>query len=176
MNEPRKPAGRKAGKPESRWGDRLTGLQARRPESPQVGEPDPPRKQVIRHHWELEVHKLAVDVAMQIFELSKKWPPEEKFSLTDQARRSSRSVAAQIAEAWRKRKYEAAFVSKLNDAEGEAAETQDWVMFAVKCGYVDRKTGIELHQQCDHVLGKLTKMGNNPGPWLLNRTSPKPSD
>jgi four helix bundle protein len=134
------------------------------------------RRKPIRHHWELEVHQLAVEVAMEIFELSKNWPSEEKFSLTDQARRSSRSVAAQIAEAWRKRKYEAAFVSKLNDSEGEAAETQDWVMFAVKCGYVDRETGIELHHKCDQILGKLTNMGNNLGPWLLNRTSPKPPD
>jgi four helix bundle protein len=126
----------------------------------------------IRHHWDLEVHKLAVEVAMRVFELSKRFPSEERFSLTDQVRRSSRSVATNIAEGWRKRKYEAAFVSKLNDAEGEAAETQDWVMFAVRCDYLDRESGIQLHQDCDHILGKLTKMGNNPGPWLLHRTSP----
>ena len=109
---------------------------------------------------------------MRVFELSKRFPSEERFSLTDQVRRSSRSVATNIAEGWRKRKYEAAFVSKLNDAEGEAAETQDWVMFAVRCDYLDRESGIQLHQDCDHILGKLTKMGNNPGPWLLHRTSP----
>ncbi len=112
---------------------------------------------------------------MSVFELSKRWPPEEKFSLTDQIRRSSRSVAANIAEAWRKRKYELSFVNKLNDAEGEAAETQDWVMFAVRCGYLTREEGKNLHQQCDQVLGKLTKMGNRPGPWLLQRTSPPPA-
>lgn len=158
-----RPAGRQAGRPV----DRLDGSGVLQSEA---------RRKPIRHHWELEVHQLAVEVAMQIFELSKEWPSEERFSLTDQARRSSRSVAAQIAEAWRKRKYEAAFVSKLNDSEGEAAETQDWVMFAVKCGYVDRETGIELHHKCDQILGKLTNMGNNPDPWLLNRTSPKPPD
>jgi four helix bundle protein len=131
------------------------------------------RPKVIRHHWELDVHKLAVETAMQVFEHSKNWPSAERFSLVDQIRRSSRSVATNIAEAWRKRKYEAAFVSKLNDAEAEAAETQDWVMFAVRCGYLDRAAGHQLHQDCDNVLGKLTRMGNNPEPWLLNRTSPR---
>lgn len=146
----------------------------------QAAKPDPavsPRREPIRHHWELEVHKLAVEIAMRIFELSHQWPENEKYSLIDQVRRSSRSVATNIAEAWRKRKYEAAFVSKLSDAEGEAAETQDWVMFAVRCHYLDRDEGKRLHQACDRVLGKLTKMGNNPAPWLLHRTSPKaPND
>jgi four helix bundle protein len=135
-----------------------------------------PRKDAIRHHWELEVHKLAVDVAMRVFESSRHWPAEEKYSLTDQVRRSSRSVAANLAEGWRKRKYEAAFVSKLNDAEGEAAETQDWLMFAVRCGYLDRDAGVQLHRDCDRILAMLTKMGNHPAPWLLNRTSPKLPD
>lgn len=131
------------------------------------------RRSVIRHHWELEVHRLAVEVAMQIFECSKTWPKDERYSLVDQARRSSRSVAPNIAEAWRKRKYEAAFVSKLNDAEGEAAETQDWILFAVRCGYLDREAGKVLHQECDHILGKLTKMGNHPTPWLLQKSAPR---
>jgi four helix bundle protein len=145
------------------------GRMARKPAGHQAS--SPAARQAIRHHWELEVHKLAVEVAMRTFDLSKQWPAEEKFSLTDQVRRSSRSVVAHIAEGWRKRKYEAAFVSKLNDAEGEAAETQDWLMFAVRCGYLERQTGIQLHQDCDHILAMFTKMGNHPGPWLLNRTS-----
>lgn len=153
----------------------------RKPESRQAGRSDAvatraiplAKPQPIRHHWELDVHKLAVEVAMRLFDRSKSWPEEERYSLTDQVRRSSRSVATNIAEAWRKRKYEAAFVSKLTDAEAEAAETQDWVMFAVRCGYLDRAIGQQLHLDCDHILGKLTKMGNHPDPWLLNRTSPR---
>ena len=149
-----------------------------KPAGQKAGKPDPSasaRGEVIRHHWELDVHQIAVEVAMSVFELSKRWPPEENFSLTDPIRRSSRSVAANIAEAWRKRKYELSFVNKLNNAEGEAAETQDWVMFAVHCGYLTRDEGKDLHQQCDRVLGKLTNMGNRPGPWLLQRTSPRPA-
>jgi len=77
----------------------------------------------ITHHWELDVYRLGMELAVEIFQETKVWPAEEKFSLTDQIRRSSRSVTAQLAEGWRKRRYQAAFVSKLNDSEGEAAET-----------------------------------------------------
>jgi len=84
----------------------------------------------IQSHEELEVYQLAFKAAMRIFELSKSFSLEERYALTDQIRRSSRSVCSNIAEAWRKRRYEAAFVSKLNDAEAEAAETQTWVSFA----------------------------------------------
>jgi four helix bundle protein len=85
----------------------------------------------ILRHQDLIVYRKAVEAAMQIFEISKTFPKEETYSLTDQIRRSSRSVSANIAEAWRKRRYVAAFISKLNDAEGEAAETQTWLEFAV---------------------------------------------
>ncbi len=81
---------------------------------------------------------------MKIFQLSKSFPKEEKYALTDQIRRSSRSVGANLAEAWRKRRYQAAFIAKLNDSEGEAAETQTWLDFAVQCGYMDAQTGEEL--------------------------------
>ena len=121
----------------------------------------------IQYHWELDVYQLSIEGSMRIFELSKKFPKEEIYSLTDQVRRSSRSVSANIAEAWRRRKYEKAFVNKLNEAEGEAAETQVWIEFAVKCKYLDRKIGQELHQLYDQIIGKLVKMGNNPEPWLL---------
>lgn len=80
--------------------------------------------QMVARHQDLDVYKKAFEAAMQVFEFSKKSPKEEVYSLTDQIRRSSRSVCANLAEAWRKRRYEAAFVSKLNDAEAEAAETQ----------------------------------------------------
>jgi four helix bundle protein len=82
---------------------------------------------LIKHHWELDVYKLSVETSMEIFRLSKKFPKEEIYSLTDQIRRSSRAVSAMTAEAWRRRKYEAAFVNKLNEAEEEAAETQTWI-------------------------------------------------
>jgi four helix bundle protein len=122
-------------------------------------------------HEELDVYKLAFEAAMRIFEMTKQFPREETYSLTDQIRRSSRSVCANIAEAWRKRRYEAAFVCKLNDAETEAAETQTWLRFAVECGYLSPEVAQELHQTYDHVIGKLVKMIVNPKPWLLTRRS-----
>src|SRR5262249_42936417 len=84
----------------------------------------------IREHTELAVYQKGFDAAMLIFEMSKKFPKEETYSLTDQIRRSSRSVCANLAEAWRKRRYKAAFIAKLSDAESEAAETQVWIEFA----------------------------------------------
>ena len=107
----------------------------------------------IQSHAELEVYKLAFHAAMKIFELSKAFPREEVYSLTDQIRRSSRAVCSNLAEAWRKRRYEAAFVSKLNDSESEAAETQSWIRFAVECGYCSEEIGQELYQICDHIKG-----------------------
>jgi len=124
---------------------------------------------VIQSHEELDVYRLAFDAAMRVFEMSKRFPREETYSLTDQIRRSSRSVCGNIAEAWRKRRYEAAFVSKLNDAESEAAETQTWIRFAVECGYWPAEMGAELYQSYDHVLGKLVNMIVRPTPWLMRR-------
>ena len=124
---------------------------------------------MIRSHEELDVYQLAFEAAMRVFEMSKRFPREETYSLTDQIRRSSRSVCGNIAEAWRKRRYEAAFVSKLNDAESEAAETQTWIHFAVECSYWTAEMGQELHQTYDHVIGKLVNMIINPSPWILRR-------
>lgn len=87
----------------------------------------------IQYHWDLDVYEISVEAAMRIFEISKRFPKEEIYSLTDQIRRSSRSVSANITEVWRRRKYEKVFVNKLNESEGEAAETQVWLEFAVKC-------------------------------------------
>src|SRR4051795_4513138 len=92
----------------------------------------------IQSHTELDVYRAAFDAAMQIFQASKAFPKEETYSLTDQIRRSSRSVCANLAEAWRKRRYTAAFVAKLSDSESEAAETQVWLQFTVEGGYLDR--------------------------------------
>lgn len=121
----------------------------------------------IRYHWQLDVYKLSVVAAMEIFEASRRFPREEMYSLTDQIRRSSRSVSGQLGEGWHKRRYEAAFLSKLVDAQGEAGETQVWLEYCVKCGYLDRQTGRKLHRLNNRILGKLVTMENNPSPWLL---------
>src|SRR5688572_7469304 len=96
-------------------------------------------------HRDLHVYESAFGAARRVFELSERFPKEEVYSLTDQIRRSSRSVCANLAEAWRKRRYEAAFVSKLSDAETEAAEIQVWLEFAVDCGYVDAEQARDLY-------------------------------
>jgi four helix bundle protein len=101
---------------------------------------------------------------MRIFELTKSFPKEETYSLTDQIRRSSRSVCSNIAEAWRKRRYEAAFVSKLNDAEAEAAETQTWLEFSGRCNYLDAAVGRELYTTYDNISS--TSSGQVWGSWL----------
>ena len=121
----------------------------------------------IQEHTDLEVYKKAFDTAMLIFEASKKFPREETYSLTDQIRRSSRSVCANLAEAWRKRRYKAAFISKLSDAESEAAETQVWIEFAVKCGYLLRDRGTPLYQTYDEILRMLVAMINRPQSWVI---------
>ena len=121
----------------------------------------------IKTHDDLEVYQLAFKAAMKIFELSKKFPAEEKYSLTDQIRRSSRSVCSNLAEAWRKRRYRAAFLAKLNDSEAEAAETQVWIQFAVKCGYMEPDDGRELYEMYNQILGSLVNMITKPENWLL---------
>jgi four helix bundle protein len=128
---------------------------------------------LIKHHWEMDVYKLSVETAMDIFRASERWPKEEMYSLNDQIRRSSRAVSAAIAEGWRRRKYAAVVVNKLNEAEGEAAETQTWIEYAVKCEYLDRKEGARLFRLCDRILGKLVKMGNEPERWVLAKSRPR---
>ncbi|WP_375448785.1 four helix bundle protein [uncultured Nostoc sp.] len=141
-------------------------------------------KELVRKHQDLEIYKMAFDMAMQIFELSKKFPVEERYSLTDQIRRSdapnvanaslSRSVCANLAEAWRKRRYEAAFVAKLNDCvrgacrrQAEAAETQTWIEFSVKCGYLNVEIGRELYGTYNQILSGLVNMINHSESWLM---------
>jgi four helix bundle protein len=123
----------------------------------------------IQSHDELDVYKMAFESAMRMFEISKRFPKEETYSLTDQICRSSRSVCANIAEGWRKRRYEAAFINKLFDAEAEAAETQTWLEFAFECEYVPAEVMKELKKTYDYVIGKLVKMIINPAPWILPR-------
>lgn len=121
----------------------------------------------VKTHGDLRVYRRAFDVAMRIFVLSKEFPKDETYSLTDQIRRSSRSVCANLAEAWRKRRYQAAFISKLSDAETEAAETQVWLEFAVKCEYVDRDVAAELYRTYDEILATIIGMINHPETWTL---------
>jgi len=120
-----------------------------------------------RSHEDLGIYQMAFEAAMKIFELSRKFPQEEKYSLTDQIRRSSRSVCANLAEAWRKRRYKAAFIAKLNDCEAEAAETQVWLKFAVKCNYLPLEPGRELYTTYNQILSGLVKMINNPNRWTI---------
>jgi four helix bundle protein len=126
----------------------------------------------IRSHNDLEVFKRAFTTAMEVFQASKGFPKDETYSLTDQVRRSSRSVCANIVEAWRKRRYDAAFISKLSDAETEAAETQLWLQFAVNCGYLDRDTGAAFYRSYDAVITTLVGMMNHPETWVIKRLPP----
>src|ERR1044072_4808186 len=123
-------------------------------------------KKIIRHQ-DLEVYKKAFAASLQIFVLSKQFPKEETYSLTDQIRRSSRSICANLAEAWRKRRYKAAFISKLNDAEAEAAETQTWIEFAVRCNYLNRERGKQLFSMYDEVISTFVGMINHSSSWIL---------
>ena len=114
---------------------------------------------------ELQVYQGAFEAAMRIFHLTKEFPVEERYSLTDQVRRSSRSVCANIAEAWRKRRYPAAFVSKLSDADAEATETQVWLDIAQSCGYLDGETHAELRDRYGHLGAQLARMMAAPEQW-----------
>lgn len=126
------------------------------------------RKSRIRKHTDLEVYQRAFSAAMQWFEYSKEFPTEERYSLTDQGRRSSRSVCANLAEAWRKRRYAAAFVAKLSDSEAEASETQTWIQFAVECKYLNETQGRILYTEYDNIIGMLVNMIKDPQSWTLN--------
>jgi len=108
---------------------------------------------------------LAFEAAMKIFEITKSFPKEEKYSLTDQIRRSSRSVCSNIGEAFRKRRYPKAFVSKLSDSEGEAAETQVWLDFSLRCQYINEQIYRELDEQYNNIIGKLVNMSLQPEKW-----------
>jgi len=121
----------------------------------------------ITSHLDLDVYRRAFKAAMQIFEVSKKFPKEETYSLTDQIRRSSRSVCANLAEAWRKRRYEAAFIAKISDAEAEAAETQTWLEFAVHCKYLTPDVGKELDDAYEKIIPTLVGMINHSESWIL---------
>lgn len=128
----------------------------------------------IRSHKELRVWQEAMDLAMEVFALSRAFPSDERFSLTDQVRRSSRSVAANIAEAWRKRRYEAAFIAKLNDAEGEAAESQTHLEVALRCGYITSAVMAPLDARYEQLLAQLVTMSTQPEVWTVGANVNKP--
>ena len=112
----------------------------------------------IKNVRDLDVYKLAFEAAMEIFNLTKLFPQEEKYSLVDQIRRSSRSVCSSLAESWRKRRYLAVFRNKLTDAMQEASETQTWLEFCQACGYIDSNTFSKLDQKYEHILAMLNNM------------------
>jgi len=120
---------------------------------------------LIKDFKELRVYKVSFEAAMRIFSLPRNWPAEERYSLTDQIRRSSRSVCANLAEAWRKRLCVPNFVSKVSDANAEAAETSVWLDFARRCGYLDADTHTHLSQDYEQISGSLVKMAAHPQPW-----------
>jgi four helix bundle protein len=107
---------------------------------------------------ELNVYKLAFASAMEIFKMTKSFPTEEKYSLTDQVRRSSRSVCTNLAEGWHKRRYIAAFINKLTDAIQESSETQTWLEFSLACGYIDKNCFDQLFEKYEHIIAQLLTM------------------
>jgi four helix bundle protein len=130
----------------------------------------------ISNYTDLRVFQNAMEAATKIFELTRSFPAEEKFSMTDQIRGSSRSVCSNLSGAWRKRRHKDAFVAKLNDAEGQACETQVWVEFARKCNYLEGDVCDGLHSAYDLILGQLVKMINEPYKWLIKKSPDPPAE
>jgi four helix bundle protein len=121
----------------------------------------------IRSYRELRVYQNAFAAAMRIFDITKNFPSEEKYSMVDQMRRSSRAVCANLAESWRKRRYTAHFVSKLTDSESEADETRVWLEFALASGYITQVFFDELDRKYDLILGQLIRMHSEPEKWTI---------
>ena len=122
---------------------------------------------IINSAKELKVYKAAYELAMEIYQVSKQWPTDEKYSLTDQIRRSSRSVCGNLREAWAKRRYEAHFINKLTDSDGGNSETNTWLDFALDCGYLKEDDHKRLTGQCSEIGRMLGSMLKNPGTFLL---------
>jgi four helix bundle protein len=121
------------------------------------------RKKTIRHFRDLEVYQRSFTLAVEIFNISKKFPAEERYSLTDQIRRSSRSVCANLAEAWRKRRYVAVFKNKLTDVMQEASETQSWLEICLACDYIDAERFKKMDDEYEEILSMLNSMERNAG-------------
>lgn len=122
---------------------------------------------MITSYRELRVYRNAKKGSMDIFELTKKFPHHETYSMVDQMRRSSRSVCTNIAEGWRKRRYRAAFIAKLSDAESEACETQVWLDFARSCCYIDAYTAAKLEESYDQIMAQIVLMIEKADQWLI---------
>lgn len=122
---------------------------------------------IIKSYKELRVFQNAMAACMDIFQSTKKFPAEERYSLVDQMRRSSRSVCANLAEAWKKRRFQAAFAAKLDDAAGEAAETQVWVEIAKRCQYLDEESAKKLDEIYEQIGAQLIAMTQHPERWLV---------
>jgi four helix bundle protein len=120
---------------------------------------------------DLKVYKLAFEAAMEIFEISKRFPGEEKYSLTDQIRRASRSVCTNLSEAWRKRKYRRVFINKLTDSAQEGAETQTWLEFCLACNYIDKDVFAKLDEKYEHIFAMLATMERKADLFCKNRPS-----
>ena len=125
----------------------------------------------IKSAKDLIVYQKAYALAMEIFAMSKGFPAEEKYSLIDQIRRSSRSVCTNLREAWAKRRYEAYFVSKLTDADGENGETETWLDFAHNCSYLSKGDHAVFTGRCNEIGAMLGSMISNPSSFILRRTS-----
>lgn len=126
----------------------------------------------IRHFTDLIVWQKAFDLGLRVFETSKSWPHEERFALTDQVRRCSRSVSANIAEAWGKRRYEAHFVSKLSDSDTELLETENWLFYARAHGYLAATDFDAMHTLMREIGRMLGSMMKKPGPFLVRAAHP----
>lgn len=119
------------------------------------------RKEQIRHFRELVVYRRAFDAAMEIFQITKGFPAEERYSLVDQIRRCSRSVCSNLAEGWRKRRYPPMFKNKVTDSMMEASETQCWLEFALACGYIDQEVFERLDDENEQIIAMLNSMEMN---------------
>jgi len=127
-------------------------------------------KERIKSVRDLDVYKQSFESAMKIFQITKEFPIEERYSLTDQIRRSSRSVCSNLAEAWRKRRYKAVFVNKLSDAMQEASETQTWLDFCVACGYINNEIFGRLDSEYEKILGMLNSMEMKADKFCFTRS------
>jgi four helix bundle protein len=125
----------------------------------------------IKSAKDLIVYKKAYELAMQIFHASKHFPKDEQYSLTDQIRRSSRSVCSNLREAWAKRKYRAHFVSKLTDADGENAETETWLDFAYDCGYMQKADHAQFIERSHEIGAMLGSMINDPSSFIRRQAA-----
>ncbi len=121
----------------------------------------------ITSYRDLRVFQNAMHAAMEIFQLTEGFPPEEKYGLTDQMRLASRSVCSNITRAWRKRRFKTPFIAKLNDSEGQACETQVWIEFARQCKYLDDDTCEQLNAAYEQIMGQLVKMISQADKWLI---------